>query len=126
MKYFLKTAAASAFIIYNLAFIISAFAGNPDRAGQAGASEVLIDPWARESGWGGVNTSSVHGLEAMFGNVAGTAFTKRTDVGFSHSLWLKGSGMSINVGGLTQKVGEGSVMGLSIMSFSFGDIPVTT
>ena len=26
-------------------------AGNPDRAGQAGASELLINPWARSSGW---------------------------------------------------------------------------
>ena len=27
------------------------FAGNEQRAGQAGASELLINPWARSSGW---------------------------------------------------------------------------
>ena len=27
-------------------------AGNPDRIGQAGATELLINPWARSSGWG--------------------------------------------------------------------------
>jgi hypothetical protein len=34
--------------------------------------------------------------------------------------------MNINAIGLAQKVGEGSVMGISIMSFDFGDIPITT
>jgi hypothetical protein len=101
-------------------------AGNPDRAGQAGATELLLNPWAKSSGWGSVNTGSVRGVEAIFGNVAGVAFTKKTEIAFAHSIWLKGSGMSINTLGLTQKVGEGSVLGLSIMSFSFGDIPITT
>ncbi len=105
---------------------VVSYAGNPDRAGQAGASELLINPWARSSGWGGVNLGSVHGVEAMFGNVAGVAFTKKTEVAFAHSIWLKGSDMSVNAIGVTQKVGEGSVLGLSLMSFSFGDIPVTT
>src|SRR5512146_317174 len=53
-------------------------AGNRDRSGSAGAGELLINPWARSTGWGGVNTANVHGLEAIFGNVAGTAFTKGT------------------------------------------------
>ena len=39
-------------------------AGNKDRSGQAGAAELLINPWARSSGWGGVGTSCGHGLEA--------------------------------------------------------------
>lgn len=29
-------------------------AGNKDRSGQAGASELLINPWAKSSGCGGV------------------------------------------------------------------------
>ena len=117
------------FTALTLSFVfVSAFvrAGNPDRAGQAGATELLLNPWAKSSGWGSVNTGSVRGVEAIFGNVAGVAFTKKTEVAFAHSIWLKGSEMSINTLGLTQKVGEGSVMGLSLMSFSFGDIPITT
>jgi hypothetical protein len=34
--------------------------------------------------------------------------------------------MSINAFGLTQKVGESGVLGLSIMSLSFGDVQITT
>jgi hypothetical protein len=101
-------------------------AGNPDRAGQAGASELLINPWARSSGWGGANSGGVRGLEAQFLNVAGTAHTKKTEVLFSHTNYLQGSGMSLNAFGLTQKVGEGSVLGISLVSMTFGDIQVTT
>lgn len=81
-------------------------AGNPDRAGQAGASELLINPWARSSGWGGANSGSVHGLEASFLNVAGIAFTKKTEVIFSHTNFLKGSGININAFGISQKLAK--------------------
>jgi hypothetical protein len=56
------------------------FAGNEDRAGQAGATELLINPWTRSSGWGGINIANVRGLESQFNNVAGLAFTTKTDI----------------------------------------------
>lgn len=104
----------------------SLFAGNPDRSGQAGASELLINPWARSSGWAGSNTAGVKGLEAMFSNVAGTAFTKKTELLFTHTQWLKGSDININAFGLTQRVGETGALGLAIMAMDFGDINITT
>ena len=54
----------------------SAWAGNDNRRGTAGATELLINPWARSMGWGGVNVANVRGLDAMFNNVAGLAFIK--------------------------------------------------
>lgn len=101
-------------------------AGNKDRSGEAGASELLINPWARSTGWGGVNTAGVRGVESMFVNIAGTAFTQRTELVFSTAQWLKGSDINIFSFGLTQKVGESGVLGLGMMSMSFGDIPITT
>lgn len=101
-------------------------AGNQDRAGQAGASELLINPWARSSGWGGANSATVRGLESIYLNVAGTAFTKKTELIFAHSSWLKGSGVNINNFGFSQKVGATSVLSLSVMSMTFGDIEKTT
>jgi len=101
-------------------------AGNPDRAGQAGATELLINPWARSSGWAGSNTAGVKGLEAMFSNVAGTAFTNKTEMLFTRTQWLKGTDININAFGLTQRVGETGALGLSIMSMDFGNIPITT
>lgn len=116
---------------YLIAFLIitmvsPAFAGNKDRSGQAGASELLINPWARSSGWGSANMAKVRGLEAMWGNVAGTAFTKNTELIFSHTQWLKGTGTSIFSFGITQRAGESGVIGIQVMSMSFGEIQVTT
>ena len=114
-------------IIFSLIFPYGIVkAGNPDRVGQAGATELLINPWARSSGWGGANSGGIHGLEAQFFNVAGTAATKKTEVLFSHTAYLQGTDMSINAFGLSQKVGEAGVLSLSVMSLSFGDIQVTT
>jgi hypothetical protein len=101
-------------------------AGNEDRAGQAGASELLINPWARSSGWAGANTAGIRGLEAMYFNVAGTAFTKRTELMFCRTNWLSGAGININSFGFTQRVGETGAIGLGVMSMDFGDIPITT
>lgn len=109
-----------------LAPVTKTFAGNPDRAGQAGATELLINPWARSSGWAGSNIASSKGLESMFLNVAGTAFTKKTELMFARTNWLKGTDININAFGLTQRVGETGAIGLSIMSMDFGDIPITT
>jgi len=103
-----------------------AFAGNKDRSGQAGASELLINPWARSSGWASANIAGVRGLEGQFINVAGTAFTKKTELLFSHTNYLKGSDIAINTFGFSQKVGESGVLALGIMSMNFGDIDVTT
>ena len=36
------------------------------RTGEAGASELLINPWAQSSGMSGANTASVRGLESVF------------------------------------------------------------
>ena len=103
------------------------FAGNKDRAGQAGASELLINPWARSSGWGGVNTANAFGLEALYSNVAGTASTKGTEIIFSYTDWLKGSGVTLMNFGLSQKLGANKgVLTLSVMSMNFGEIEITS
>jgi hypothetical protein len=101
-------------------------AGDPARAGQAGASELLIDPWAGTSGWAGSNTACVQGVEAQFLNVAGTAFTTRTEVILGSTDWLDGSGIHISAAGLCQHVGAAGTLGLSIMSMNLGNIPITT
>ncbi|HTF03259.1 MAG TPA: PorV/PorQ family protein [Bacteroidia bacterium] len=101
-------------------------AGNGDRVGQAGATELLINPWARSTGWAGANAAGARGLEAMYMNVAGTAFTKRTELMFCHTNWLGGTGIGINAFGFTQRVGETGAIGLGVMSMDFGDIQITT
>jgi hypothetical protein len=104
---------------------LTSYAGNPDRAGEAGASQMLINPWAKSVGFGGANTASVIGLEAMGLNIAGMAFTRKTELMFTYKNWLVGSEIGVNSFGFAQRVGETSVIGLSVMSMNFGDIEIT-
>jgi hypothetical protein len=101
-------------------------AGNKDRSGQAGAPELLINPWTGSTGWGGVNTANVRGVESLFANVAGLSFVNKIDLNFSHTTWLKGSGISISNFGLGVRAGETGVIGISVFSMQFGELDVTT
>jgi hypothetical protein len=107
-------------------YSVNVIAGNEDRAGEAGAPQLLINPWTNSVGWGGANTASAVGLEAMSLNIAGLAFTKKTELLVNHKRYFSGSDVGINSFGFSQRVGETSVIGLSIMSMDFGDIDVTT
>lgn len=126
MKNFYRYLAAF-IIISNLAFIYSDVqAGNQDRSGQAGAPELLVNPWARSTGWGGVNTANVRGVESMFANIAGLAFVNKMDIAFTQTTWLKGSDIGISNFGLGVRTGETGVIGLSVFSMQFGELDVTT
>ena len=103
------------------------WAGNRDRIGQAGAYELLINPWARSSGWNGLNTANVRGLESLNQNVAGLAFASRTELIFAHSIYLQGTDIGINAFGFAQPLGKsGGVLGIDVMAMSFGEIDITT
>ncbi|XZF13576.1 PorV/PorQ family protein [Chitinophagaceae bacterium MMS25-I14] len=115
----------AALAICLLGVSVQAFAGNKDRSGQAGATELLLNPWAATGGVFGINTSNVVGIEAMKGNIAGLADADKTEVGFSYTMLLKGSNIGIENLGISQKLGNLGVIGLNIMSMSFGDIKVT-
>ncbi len=101
-------------------------AGNKDRVGQAGASELLINPWARSSGMHGAHTAGVRGIEAMRFNVAGLAFVNKTDIQFARTEWLRGSGVNVSAFGFAQRMGETSVLGVNVMALGMGEIPITT
>src|ERR1700722_16760297 len=125
----MKKTSTTVAIITGLAVFASVMgvkAGDPSRTAQAGATELLINPWASSSGWAGANTSCVQGLEAQFLNVAGTAFVTKTDVLLASTDYMDGSGIHLSAFGLTQHVGDAGALSLSIMSMSFGSIDVTT
>ncbi len=115
-------------VLITLSIISStkAWAGNEDRVGQSGASELLINPWARSSGWGGVNIANSRGLEASFTNIAGLAFTQKLEIVFAQTMWLKGSDVNISTFGFAAKVGETGVIGVTISSLSVGEIQIRT
>ncbi len=104
----------------------SAFAGNKDRSGQAGAPEMVINPWARTTGLFGLNTSHIGGAEAMKTNIAGLAQVTSTDIGVSRGMYLSGTNININNIAIGQKIGEAGVIGINLMSMNFGDITSTS
>jgi hypothetical protein len=102
------------------------FAGNPDRQGEAGAGELLMNPWARSAALNSMNTSSVFGIESMRINIAGLSRISGTELNFANTQLFRGTGMSLNALGFATKVGENGAFGLSLNALSFGDIPITT
>lgn len=125
MKIF-KSIAKSSLLVGALAISASTYAGNEDRIGSAGASELLVNPWARSTAMGSATIASADGLEAQFSNIAGLAFTDKTQIKFNYTTWLGDAGISLNSAGIAQRVGEQSVIALSLQAFGYGEIDVTT
>lgn len=102
------------------------YAGNKDRIGQSGAAELNIEGWTGNTALSGANMASQFGIRSMGLNVAGLGSLRGTEVGFGYTSWLASAGIGMNQMGFGQRFKNGGVMGLSIASFDFGDIPVTT
>lgn len=113
--------AVSLFLIHT-----TVMGGNPDRQGEAGAYELLLNPWARSAGLHTLSTSMIKGVESMRLNVAGLVHIPQTQVLIGHTRYLVGTGINLNAIGFGQKVGENGAFGLSLMAMDFGDIAVTT
>lgn len=113
-------------IIALLVMVTTAWAGNPDRQGEAGAYELLLNPWARSAGLHTLNTSYISGVEALRLNPAGLVRVNQMEVVLSRANYLQGTGISLNALGLSRKVGDNGAFGFSLMAMDFGEIEVTT
>ena len=118
----IKSLIAAGAVIYSFGVI----AGNEDRVGSAGASHMLINPWARSAAIGDAGGAHVNGLEATFHNIAGLAFTDKTQIKFNYSNWMGSAGIAFNSAGIALRVSESDVIAVSVQSMNFGDIPITT
>ncbi len=104
----------------------TAVAGNEDRVGAAGASQLLVNPWSRSSAAGDAGVSSINGLEATFTNIAGLAFADKTQIKFNYTNWMGSAGIALNSAGIAQRLTDSDVIAVSVQSMNFGDILVTT
>jgi len=103
-----------------------AFAGNPDRQGEAGAAELLLNPWARSAGLHSMSTSSVSGVEAMRINIAGLSRINKGELVIANTRLYEGSTLGINSVGFVTKAGKNGAFGISLVAMDFGEIDVTT
>ena len=101
-------------------------AGNPDRQGEAGAYQLIMNPWARSAGLHTINTARASGIDAMRINPAGLSGVTKTDLVIGRSNYLQTSGVFMNAVGFGQRIGENGVLGISLMALDFGEIDITT
>jgi hypothetical protein len=102
------------------------FAGNPDRRGEAGAYELVMNGWARSSGFWSMNSANIKGLEAERVNPAGIGFTRKTEIAAAYTLWMQGSGVGLAHVGVAQQFKETNVIALNIQALNLGAIERTT
>jgi outer membrane protein OmpA-like peptidoglycan-associated protein len=107
------------------AVLLSSYAGNPDRKGEAGALELNINGYARSAGFWDLNCAGVQGLEAERLNPAGLGNTVGTEIAADYTSWLTGSGVNIVQGGFATRF-KSNTFALSINSLNFGAIDRTT
>lgn len=115
--------------LFTLLFALAsatAFAGNPDRQGEAGAAQLLMNPWAPSAGLHSLNTSNVWGVESMRINPAGLSRMTGTQVMLGYANYLQGTDISQQALGVGVASGKGGALGFSIHALNFGDVPVTT
>ncbi len=120
-----KIITGTAFAACMLGTSFGVLAGNKDRIGQSGATELLLNPWGRSTGVFGMNTAQVGGIESMKTNIAGLAGVNKTEIGIAYSAYLRGSQIGVNNLGFAQKLGDFGVIGVDIMAMSFGEIVIT-
>ncbi len=102
-----------------------AFAGNPDRQGEAGANQLIINPWARCAGLHAMNTANTSGAEAMYLNVAGLSRVTGSQIQIGHTRYI--ADINLNAIGFAVPVGNGGgAFGISLVAMDMGDFDLTT
>jgi hypothetical protein len=124
MRKYIKNLTSLALITLSISIVT--FGGNEQRIGQAGAAQLLINPWAQSSGLGDASVANISGFEGVFGNIAGTARLNKTELLFVNTNWLKGTDIKLNSFGISQKIGDVGVISLSVMTMDWGEIIKTT
>jgi hypothetical protein len=103
-----------------------ALAGNEDRVGSAGASQLLVNPWARSTAFGDASVANASGIESSYLNIAGLTTISKTQLKVNHTNWLSSASIGFYSIGYGQKLDSNSFIGISIQSMSFGDVNITT
>lgn len=95
------------------------------RTGTSAATELLIPVGARDFAMGGSTISNTFGVEAIHWNPAGLGIMKYSAEGmFSTMSYIGDIGVHYGAAGIS--FGDFGVVGLTLKSLSFGDIPLTT
>ncbi|MEW5795197.1 MAG: PorV/PorQ family protein [Candidatus Zixiibacteriota bacterium] len=104
--------------------ISTAFAGNADRIGSAGAQELRIPYGSRGTAMGGAVVANTSGIESMFWNPAGLATLEGTEAMFSYLPYI--ADIDQNFVGIATHIEDFGTIGAGVKIMSIGDIEETT
>jgi hypothetical protein len=111
-------------VLFGLILLSSAYAGDVNRTGTAGAQELLIPVGARDLALGGSSVASTNGVDAIYWNPAGLSKINSVEAMFSHLNYIADIG--VEYGAIGINAGDFGNVGFSMKSINFGNIPVTT
>lgn len=95
------------------------------RTGTSAAPELLIPVGGRDLAMGGASIATTQGVEAIHWNPAGLSKISHSAEGmFSSMSYI--ADINVSYGAVATQFGDFGVVGLSIRSLDFGNIPVTT
>ncbi len=99
-------------------------AGNENRAGTAGATELLIPVGSRGSAMAGSVVANSYGVDALYWNPAGLAWLDGTEVMFTHLPYI--ADIDVNYLAFGKSIEDFGSVALSVKVVSIGDIEETT
>ncbi len=108
-----------------LLLIFALHAGDVARTGTASGVQVLQPVGGKGIGVGGANIATTSSVDAIFWNPAGLAHMQGSAEGLFSTMNVF-SDIRINYLALGLNMGSFGVAGVSVKSFDFGDIPLTT
>src|SRR5574341_1418613 len=117
----------------NIILILAAFvlivaassqAGNSDRSGTAGATELLIPVGARGSALGGSVVANSYGVDAVYWNPAGLAWLEGTEATGSYLPYI--ADIDVSYAAIGKNIEDFGAIALSVKAVSIGDIEETT
>lgn len=110
-------------LIYSFIFTAALFAQNPN-LGTSGAQFLQIPLSAKASGMAGAVVGLTDDASSIFWNPAGIAKVQSTNLHFSYMKWF--DLFDMNAAAVAYNLDEVGVIGASVVSFSTGQIEITT
>lgn len=112
-------------ILLSICFLTPLYAGGGKRNGTNGASELLIPAGTRGISMGSAAVASSKGLEALYWNPAGLAWTScSAEALFSYQSYI--SDIGVTYGAVSANISDFGVIAFSIKALSMDAINVTT
>ncbi len=114
-------------LLFLFAFVLSSslFAGDEDRTGTDGASQLLQPVGAKGIATFGANIATTNSIDALYWNPAGLSRMTSSAEGTFSTMNIFND-IRINYAAVAYNTGDLGAFGITLKTFDFGNIPITT